>query len=84
LGSLQSVPTNAIYFASILGFQRFCSKSMELMRRKEDALNDLFGFGMIWPYYHYLLNHSDRRLLLHNRIVGGVFSATVIYAALLA
>jgi hypothetical protein len=82
--SLSSIPSNAIYFGSILGFQRFCSKGLELVRREEDVFNDVFGFGMIWPYYHFLLNHSEVRLVRHNRIVGGMVVASVCYASLLA
>ena len=82
--SLSAIPSNAIFFGSILGFQRFCAKSLELIRRQEDVGNDLFGFGMIWPYYRYILNHSERRLAAHNRIVGGALLLSVVYANLLA
>jgi hypothetical protein len=78
--SLAAVPQNAIFFGSILGVQRLCCKSLELARRQEDIFNDLFGFGMIWPYYNYLLNHSERRLILHNRFVGGSVVMAVVYA----
>ena len=54
------------------------------MRRKEDAINDIFGFAMIWPYYHYVLNHSHQRLVSHNRLVGGALVASVLYANFLA
>lgn len=83
-GSLSSIPSNAIYFGSILGFQRLCCKSMELVRRQEDIGNDLFGFAMIWPYYHYFLNHSERRLISHNRFVGGSLILCIVYANFLA
>ena len=82
--SLSSIPSNAIYFASILGFQRFCSKGLELVRRKEDVYNDLFGFSMIFPYYHFILHHSERRLVRHNRFVGGMMVAAACYAGFLA
>ena len=84
LSSFSAGPQNAIFFGAILGVQRFCSKSLELVRRQEDIFNDLFGFGMIWPYYHFLLSHSERRLLLHNRVVGGSVVLAVAYANLLA
>ena len=57
---------------------------MELLRRKEDIGNELFGFAMIYPYYHYLLNHSERRLIGHNRFVGGTVALCIVYANLLA
>lgn len=82
--SLSAIPSNAIFFGSILGYQRLCCKSLELIRRKEDAINDLFGFVMIAPYYHYVLNHSHARLVAHNRIVGGMVAASVVYANFLA
>ena len=53
---------------------------MELLRRKEDIGNELFGFAMIYPYYHYLLNHSERRLIGHNRFVGGTVALCIVYA----
>ncbi|GAX26963.1 hypothetical protein FisN_9Lh266 [Fistulifera solaris] len=82
--SLSAVPSNAIFFASLLGYQRFCSKGLELIRRKEDVYNDLFGFAMIWPYYSYILNYSERRLILHNRCVGGAVLMSIGYATFLA
>ena len=79
------MPSNAIYFASILGVQRFCCKSLELLRRRpDDLLNELFGFAMVFPYYQYCLNHSERRLILHNRVVGGLMIGSIGYANLLA
>ena len=83
-GALSSVPSNAIFFGTVLGVQRFCAKSLELLRRREDIFNDLFGFGMLWPYYRCFLNHSERRLIMHNRVVGGTVGAAVLYANLLA
>jgi hypothetical protein len=83
-GALSSIPSNAIYFGSILGCQRLCCKTMELVRRQEDIGNELFGFGMIWPYYRYFLNHSEKRLISHNRFVGGCFVLCVMYSNFLA
>lgn len=77
--SLRAVSYNAIYFGCILGYQRFCCKSLELIRRKEDIVNDIFGFTMIYPYYRYILNHSEKRLLLHHRIVSGSIILSIIY-----
>jgi hypothetical protein len=54
------------------------------MRRKEDPFNDLFGFAMIYPYYTAILNHSERRLIRHNRLVGGSIIIAILYANLLA
>jgi hypothetical protein len=82
--SLSGIPSNALFFGSILGMQRFCAKSMELVRRQEDGLNDIFGFGMIWPYYRYVLNYSERRLLWHNRILGSAVVVSVVYANFLS
>jgi len=82
--SLSAVPSNAIFVGMVLGVQRFSAKSLELIRRKEDITNDIFGFAMIWPYYRYCLNHSERRLLLHNRIVAGTVITAIVYANLLA
>jgi hypothetical protein len=67
-----------------LAYQRLCSKALELGRRREDAVNDIFGFAMIWPYYQYILNHSHARLVAHNRIVGGSVLLSVVYANFLA
>ena len=79
-GAISTLPSNAIYFGSILGFQRLCCKTLELLRRREDYVNEVFGFGMVYPYYRYILNHSERRLLRHNRIVGGTVLLSIVYA----
>ena len=79
-GAIGTLPSNAIYFGSILGFQRLCCKTLELLRRREDYVNEVFGFGMVYPYYRYILNHSERRLLRHNRIVGGTVLLSIVYA----
>lgn len=82
--SLSAIPSNALFFGCILGYQRLCSKSLELVRRQEDVFNDIFGFAMIWPYHHYCLNYSHQRLISHNRVVGGMMVTSVLYANFLA
>jgi hypothetical protein len=67
-----------------MGVQRCCAKSLELLRHKEDIFNDLAGFAVIWPYYSYVLNYSERRLLLHNRFIAGSVFLSVVYANMLA
>jgi hypothetical protein len=57
---------------------------MELVRRKEDVVNEAFGLAMVYPYYRYILNHSEKRLVRHNRVVGGAVVASVVYATLFA
>jgi hypothetical protein len=57
---------------------------MELARQTEGLGNELFGFAMIWPYYTYILNHSEKRLMRHNRLVGGTVVLSIIYANVLA
>ncbi|GKZ00897.1 hypothetical protein MPSEU_001041300 [Mayamaea pseudoterrestris] len=83
-GSVSTAPSNAIFFGSVLAIQRFSAKSLELMRQTEDVYNDLFGFVMIYPYYTSILNHSERRLIRHNRAIGGAVLLAVIYANVLA
>lgn len=82
--AVSAIPANAIFFGSILGFQRLVAKSLELVRRQEDVWNDVTGFAMIWPYYRLVLNHSPTRLVRHNRLVGGAVVASVVYANFLA
>lgn len=67
-----------------MGVQRLCSKSLELIRHKEDIVNDMAGFAVIWPYYRYILNHSEKRLFYHNRFIAGSILLSVIYATNLA
>mmetsp|Transcript_19828 Transcript_19828/g.25530 ORF Transcript_19828/g.25530 Transcript_19828/m.25530 type:complete len:152 (+) Transcript_19828:179-634(+) len=81
---LANMPSNAIFFGTILAVQRFTSKSVELIRRREDIYNDLTGFAALYPYYHYVLNHSERRLVAHNRMVGGAVVLALCYANFLA
>ena len=57
---------------------------MELLRRQEDVWNDAFGLGMVYPYCRYILQHSERRFLLHNRIVGSGFVMTCMYGVFFA
>lgn len=82
--AMASVPSNAIVFGTILGVQRISCKSMELVRRREDVWNEAFGFAVTYRYYTYFLASTDKRLLRHNRIVGGAGIMAVIYATLLA
>jgi hypothetical protein len=87
--AISAIPSNALFFGCILGVQRLSSKSLELLRRKEDALNDLFGLAVLLPYYHFFLSSSPphlqrKRLFTHNRVVGGTIVLSVLYANLLA
>jgi len=83
-GAIRSLPSTAIYFGAVLGWQRLCSKTLELLRRREDYVNEVFGFAMIYPYYQTFLNHSEKRLVRHNRFVGGAVLCAVFYANCLA
>lgn len=47
-------------------------------------MNEAFGLGMVYPYYVYILNHSEQRLIRHNRVVGGAFVCAMVYANLFA
>ena len=85
LSSLHTtIPSNAIYFATILAIQRWTSKSMELLRQRQDVYNDMTGFLILWPYYHFILNYSEQRLVTHNRLVGSTVVLAVLYANFLA
>jgi hypothetical protein len=67
-----------------MGVQRLCSKSLELIRHQEDIFNDMAGFAVIWPYYRYILNYSEKRLIFHNRFIAGSILMSVAYATALA
>mmetsp|Transcript_1823 Transcript_1823/g.2510 ORF Transcript_1823/g.2510 Transcript_1823/m.2510 type:complete len:146 (+) Transcript_1823:83-520(+) len=82
--AISSVPSNAIIFGSILGVQRLSSRGLEQLRRREDWWNDLFSFGITYRYYTYFLASTERRLILHNRVVGGAAVFAAIYGAFLA
>ena len=75
-----AVPSNALYFGSILAVQRGAAKTLELIRRREDFYNDLFGVAVLYPYYHHILNHSEKRLVRHNRVLGTSVLIAFIYA----
>lgn len=81
--SFSSVPTNALAFGALLGVQRFSCRSMELVRGQEDFYNDLFGCGCMYPYFRLFMN-TDRRLILHNRALGGAVALSVLYASVIA
>jgi hypothetical protein len=78
------VPANAIMFGAILGVQRLSCKTVELMRRREDIWNELFGFVVTYRYYTYFLASTEKRLILHNRVVGGIAALAVVYGFFLA
>ena len=82
--SIASVPSNAIVFGCLVGIQRFGCKSMELVRFKEDFWNDIFGCACIYPYYKAFIGNTERRLMLHNRAVGGAVALALVYANLIA
>jgi len=75
--SLRAVPSNAIMFGSLLAVQRFSCKSMEYARSTQDPWNDLFGCCVAVPYYTQLV---VQRGVWHNRIVGGLVMAAIVYA----
>ena len=83
-GHLAGVPSHALFFGSLLGLQKLAAKSCELVRRQSDVGNELFGLGVVWPYYRYVLNHSERRLVLHHRLVGSLCVASLLYAQVVA
>jgi hypothetical protein len=79
--SLSAIPANAALFGSILGVQRFSCKSLELLRGREDVWNDAFGFVVTYKYYQTFLASSEKRLLMHNRLLGASVVAAVLYAS---
>lgn len=80
--SFLSVGHNAAIFGSIMGIQRLSSKSLELARAKDDFYNDVFGFAVTYKYYTTFLGCTERRLVLHNRAVGAMVLAAVVYAGI--
>lgn len=76
---MSSIPSHAIFIGSILGAQRFFSKSLEYSRGKADYWNDTFGYCMIIPYYQLFLT---KYAVQHNRIVGGTIMAAIAFANL--
>ena len=82
--SPKSIPHYAVTFGSVLAVQRMTSKFTEQIRRKDDWANELVGYGVAYRYYMAFLAHSQRRLLMHNRVVGGVMAVSVLYANFLA
>lgn len=80
--SLRSVAFNASIVGPIMGVHRLSSRGLELARGREDYLNDVFGLGVAYKYYSTFLGSSDRRLMLHNRAVGGLLVAAIAYANL--
>lgn len=65
-----------------MGVQRFTSKSLELIRQREDIINDLTGFVVTYKYYSYFIGSCEKRLIRHNKIFGGIAIMTVLYSAL--
>jgi len=78
--SLTSVYTNAAIFGSVLCVQRLGCKSLELLRRRQDAWNEAFGFGIAYMHYSTWLAKTEKRLIVHNRIVGATVVGALLYA----
>lgn len=77
--ALSSVPSNAVMFGTILAVQRISSRGLELIRGREDWWNELIGFGVTYRYYSYFLASTEKRLILHNRVIGGAAVFSVLY-----
>lgn len=79
-GNLASIPYNALTFGCILGWYQLNARGMELWRRRDnDVWNEVFGAAMLGPYYYSMFLHSERRLILHHRVVGGCVGVAVLY-----
>ena len=70
---------NAAIFGTIMGVQRLSSKSLELLRQKDDVINELFGFGVTYKYYNKFLGSTEEKSIVHNRIFGGIILGAFIY-----
>jgi hypothetical protein len=57
---------------------------MELVRRREDMWNEVFGFAVTYQYWTYFLGSTEKRLMRHNRVVGGAALMALVYANLLS
>mmetsp|Transcript_7523 Transcript_7523/g.13560 ORF Transcript_7523/g.13560 Transcript_7523/m.13560 type:complete len:150 (-) Transcript_7523:459-908(-) len=78
--SLASVGTNAVIFGGIMGVSRLSNKTLELARQREDYFNDAFGFLVTFGYYKVFLGSTEKRYMLHNRIIGSGVLCAVLYA----
>ena len=54
-------------------------KSKTELNSIEDAINDIFGFGITYKYYNTFLASAEKRLLIHNRIFGVAVLTAVAY-----
>lgn len=80
--SLASVGSNAAIVGSIMGVQKLSSKTLELARQREDFYNDVFGFFVTYSYYQVFLGFTEKRFILHNRMIGSGVLCAVLYANL--
>eukprot|EP00956_Cyclotella_meneghiniana_P011129 scaffold15570_cov51-Cyclotella_meneghiniana.AAC.3 len=64
---------------SIVFVSKFVSGGLAVARNRDDALNELFGFGAVGTYWWKVLS-SDTRILWNNRFVSGALASAVIYA----
>lgn len=81
--SIRSITQNAAIFGTIMGLQRLSSKSLELIRQREDYINDIVGFGITYKYYETFLASSEKRLMMHNRVFGGAIAAALVYGCII-
>ena len=79
--SFRAIPTKAAIVGGTLAIQKLTSKSMELIRGRQDWINEVVGFAVTYQYCTYFLWGTEKRLLMHNRVVGGIVVTTMAYGA---
>lgn len=84
LSSWRAIPLNAAMVGGTLGVQKLTSKSMELLRGKQDWINEVVGFVVTYKYCTFFLWGPEKRLVTHNRVMGSIVVATVAYGTLIA
>ena len=75
---------NASIVGGTFAVQKLTSKSLELIRGKQDWINEVVGFAVTYKYCTYFLWGAERRLIMHNRVVGGLVFGTIVYGSFIA
>ena len=74
-----SMTSNALFLGTILAVFNFSSSTLGYARRRDDWWNYGISAGLTLHFYRVVLA-SDRRRMIHNRIVGGMVIGAIVYA----
>lgn len=79
--SYRAVLSNGAMIGSLMGVFTWGSCSMAYIRgnNNHDIIDFASGVGAASGYFRYFFWESDKRMILHNRVLGGTLATSIIY-----